>query len=208
MEKTPAAGFWQGAPASTVWDNPAIGSIGRDDLDLPDAAPVLAPIAIAIADAEVAAWDGTYAYWTARPVAVDSDLAVLFPIPTFPGYPSARATVSNAAAAVLTNLFPNDELDPLALAAESADSRARAGIHFPIDNDAGQLLGRYVGYLVTDGACEGGGEQALPDRRPGNKGAGPGWVRCSWPLHLRAPYPSRPPHRRRPGPSHTVSGPR
>ena len=46
---------------------------------------------------------------------------------------------------VLAHLFPDEELDLLALATEAAASRAWAGIHFPIDNDAGQLLGRMWG---------------------------------------------------------------
>jgi membrane-associated phospholipid phosphatase len=150
FEQARAANFWQSGPASTVWDGFAIDLISRYGLDLPHAARVLAMTGIAIADAEVAAWDAKYAYWTARPITVDPDLDLLFPTPPFPSFPSAHATVSNAAAVVLSHLVPNDELDVLALAVEAAASRAWAGIHFPIDNDAGQTLGRSVGYLVTD----------------------------------------------------------
>jgi membrane-associated phospholipid phosphatase len=158
MAQARAAEFWQSAAASIVWDNFAIGLISRNGLDLPHAARALALTAIAIADAEVAAWDGKYAYWTARPITVDPELDVLFDTPPFPSYPSAHATVSNAAAVVLAHLFPEEELDLLALATEAAASRAWAGIHFPIDNDAGQLLGRNVGYLVTQVAREDGAE--------------------------------------------------
>jgi membrane-associated phospholipid phosphatase len=158
MAQARAANFWQSAAASIVWDNFAIDLISRNGLDLPHAAQVLATTAIAIADAEVAAWDGKYAYWTARPITIDPDLDVLYSTPPFPSYPSAHATVSNAAAAVLANLFPDEELDLLGLATEAAASRAWGGIHFPIDNDAGQLLGRCVGYLVLQVAQEGGAE--------------------------------------------------
>jgi len=113
---------------------------------------------IAIADAEIAAWDGKYTYWTARPITIDPDLDVQFPTPPFPSYPSAHSTVSNAAAVVLAHLFPQDELDLLALATEAAASRSWGGIHFPIDNDAGTLLGRQVGYLVTEVARDDGAE--------------------------------------------------
>jgi membrane-associated phospholipid phosphatase len=155
MAQERAANFWQGAAASIVWDNFAIDLISRNGLDLPNAARVLAMTAIAIADAEVAAWDGKYAYWTARPITIDPDLDVLYPTPPFPSYPSAHSTVSNAAAVALAHLFPDEELDLLALALEAGASRAWAGIHFPIDNDAGQLLGRCVGYLVIETAREG-----------------------------------------------------
>jgi membrane-associated phospholipid phosphatase len=59
---------------------------------------------------------------------------------------------------VLAHLFPDEELDVLALATEAAASRAWGGIHFPVDNDAGLLLGRNVGYLVTHVAREDGAE--------------------------------------------------
>ena len=130
--------------------------ISRNGLDLPHAARVLALTGIAIADAEIAAWDAKYAYWTARPITIDPELDVQFPTPPFPSYPSAHATVSNAAAVVLSHLFPEDAVDLLALATEAAASRAWAGIHFPIDNDAGTLLGRQVGYLVTEVARQDG----------------------------------------------------
>jgi membrane-associated phospholipid phosphatase len=152
FEQARAANFWQSGPASTAWDNFAIDLIGRYGLDLPHAARALALTGIAIADAEVAAWDAKYAYWTARPITVDPELNILFDTPPFPSFPSAHATVSNAAGVVLAHLFPNDALDLLALASEAADSRAWAGIHFPIDNDAGQLLGRSVGHMVTEAA--------------------------------------------------------
>jgi hypothetical protein len=158
LEQARAADFWQGSPASTTWSAFASELIGRNGLDLPHAARVLALTGIAIADAEIASWDAKYAYWTARPITADPQLDVQFPTPPFPSYPSAQATVSSAAAVVLTHLFPHDELDLLALAAEAAASRAWAGIHFPTDNDAGLLLGRCVGYLVTQMARQDGAE--------------------------------------------------
>jgi membrane-associated phospholipid phosphatase len=155
-----AANFWQNSPATMTWDGFAADLIVRWGLDLPRAARVLALTGVAIADAEIAAWDAKYAYWTARPITADPDLDVLFPTPPFPSFPSAHSTVSNAAAVVLAHLFPQDADDLFALAAEAAASRAWAGIHFPIDNDAGQALGRNVGYLVTALARIDGAEDA------------------------------------------------
>jgi hypothetical protein len=132
--------------------------IARYRLDLPHAARALALTAVAMADAAVACWDAKYAYWTARPITADPGLDELFPAPPHPSFPSAHASLSNAAAVVLVHLFPNDALDLLALGAEAAAWRAWAGIHFPIDNDAGQTLGRSVGYLVTEIARHDGAE--------------------------------------------------
>lgn len=154
------ARFWQNAWASTTWGGFAVDLIDRWGLDLPQAARVLALTSVAVADAVIATWDAKYTYWTARPITVDPDLDVLFPTAPFPSYPSAHAAVSNAAAVVLAHLFPQDAEDLLALAAEAAASRAWAGIHFPIDNDAGQTLGRTVGHLVADYARTDGAETA------------------------------------------------
>jgi membrane-associated phospholipid phosphatase len=117
-------------------------------------------MSIALADASIASWDAKYTYWTARPITADPDLDLLFPAPPFPSYPSAHATVSNAAAVALAHAFPQDAADILQLASGAAASRAWAGIHYPIDNDAGLLLGRNVGYLVTAAANEDGANDA------------------------------------------------
>jgi membrane-associated phospholipid phosphatase len=150
--------YWQNSAASTLWDHYASDLITRYRLDLPHAARVLALTAVAVADAGVACWDGKYTYWVARPITVAPEVDVLFPTPPFPSYPSAHPTVSSAAAVVLAHLFPDDAADVFALAEEASASRAWAGIHYPVDNDAGMLLGRQVGYLVADVARHDGAE--------------------------------------------------
>lgn len=146
------AKFWQNTAASMHWNGFAAELIARDGRDLPHAARALALMAVAQADAQVACWEAKFTYWTERPITADPELNVLFPTPPFPSYPSGHSTVSNAAAVVLASLFPDDAADLLDLAEEAAASRCWAGIHFPIDDDAGTLLGRSVGYLVVDAA--------------------------------------------------------
>jgi membrane-associated phospholipid phosphatase len=150
MRQAQQAKYWQGTTAATLWNGFASELISREGLDLPHAARVLALLAVAQADAQVACWEGKYTYWTERPITADAELAVLFPTPPFPSYPSAHATVSNAAAVVLSQLFPDDAADLFDLAEEAAASRCWAGIHYPMDDDAGTLQGRQVGYLVAD----------------------------------------------------------
>lgn len=152
------ARYWQNSAASTLWDTIASEMIARDQLDLPHAARAMALTAVAVADAEIACWVSKYTYWTERPISADPEIDVLFPTPPFPSYLSAHATASNAAAVVLAHLFPEDAIDLLALAAEAAASRTWAGIHFPIDNDAGTLMGRQIGYLIAERARGDGAE--------------------------------------------------
>lgn len=143
------ARFWQFTAASKFWTEVAHDLIARDGLDLPQAARALALLGVTMADAQTACWDGKYAYWTERPITADPELNVLFPTPAFPSYPSAHATGSNSAAVILGHLFPDAAGDLLDLAEEAAASRLWAGIHYPVDNDAGITLGRNVGYVVA-----------------------------------------------------------
>ena len=85
---------------------------------------MLALLAVAQADAQVAYWDAKYTYWTERPITADPELDVLFPTPPFPSYPSAHSTALQRGGVVLAQLFPEDAADLLALAAEAAASRA------------------------------------------------------------------------------------
>jgi membrane-associated phospholipid phosphatase len=144
------ARYWQNAAGATLWNAYAMDLITRDGLDLPQAARVLALMAVAQADAQVANYAAKYTYWTERPITADPELAVLFPTPPFPSFPSSHSTVSNAAAVVLSSLFPDDAADLLDLAEEAAMSRCWAGIHYPNDNDGGTALGREIGYLVAN----------------------------------------------------------
>jgi membrane-associated phospholipid phosphatase len=100
-------------------------------------------------DAAVACWDAKYTYWVERPITADPDLKLLFPTPNHPSYPSGHAMASGAAAATLAALFPEEEEDLLAMAAQAAASRAWAGIHFPCDDDIGLTTGHTVGYLIA-----------------------------------------------------------
>jgi membrane-associated phospholipid phosphatase len=152
------AKYWQNTAAATLWNSFASDLITRDGLDLPHAARVLALLAVAQADAQIACWEAKYTYWTARPITADAELDVLFPTPPFPAYPSGHATVSNAAAVVMAHLFPEDAADLFDLAEDAAASRCWAGIHFPVDDDAGTLLGRNIGYLVANVARGDGAE--------------------------------------------------
>ena len=142
--------YWQNTAASALWDHYTAELTTRYGLDLPTAAQVMAAQAVAVADAEIATWDGKYHYWVERPITAAPDLAVLFATPPFPSYPAAHATVSNAAGVVLASIFPQDAGDLLALANEAAASRVWAGIHYPMDVDSGGAMGREVGYLVAN----------------------------------------------------------
>src|SRR5205085_6041918 len=64
----------------------------------------------------------------------------------------AHACSSGASATVLDYLFPRDAADLNASAAEAAESRIWAGIHYRSDTDAGLALGRAVAAVVIERA--------------------------------------------------------
>ena len=161
-EQEAAVRFWAGGPGTAtpagIWTGIARDLVVRGGLDLPHAARVLALTAVAMTDAFVCCWDAKYAYWMARPITADPRLDVLFPTPPFPSYTSGHSTISFAGAAVLGHLFPADESDLHAWAAEARDSRLWAGIHYPIDNEMGATMGAAIGRLVADLARHDGAE--------------------------------------------------
>jgi hypothetical protein len=134
---------------------------------------------MAMSDAGIATFDTKYKYNTWRPetaihlgfadgnAATDADpsFTPLITAPCFPSYPSAHATLSNAAREVLERLF-GARRTSLVLSNTAApgitltyrklkeitedvdDARVFGGIHFRFEQEAGADLGRRVGEYV------------------------------------------------------------
>jgi membrane-associated phospholipid phosphatase len=109
-------------PALPLWNRVARNVIARRGGSLIENARVFALLNLAMADANIATWDGKYTYRFWRPVtaipaadtdgndATDADPSwtPLRPTPLHPEYPSAHAVVSTAAGQVLAGLFGRD----------------------------------------------------------------------------------------------------
>jgi membrane-associated phospholipid phosphatase len=109
-------------------------------------------------DAFIASQDGKFAYWYPRPAQMDTSVAPLFPAPNFPSYPSNHSTFSTARSEVLAYLFPERADAIRALGKEAGDSRIWAGIHYPVDNDAGVILGRNIARRFIEWAEQDGSQ--------------------------------------------------
>ena len=142
-EQTRATWRWA-RNAATLWSEIAGETILRRKLPQRDAARALMYLNMALSDATIACWDAKLTYWYPRPSQVDSLLDLSVPLPDFPSYPSAHATLFAAGAAVLGHLLPDEQGRLDSLAAEATASRVWAGVHFPFDNSAGVQLGRRV----------------------------------------------------------------
>jgi membrane-associated phospholipid phosphatase len=129
---------------ATLWSEIAGDVILRRHLSEPDAARVLMYLNMALSDATIACWDAKLTYWSPRPFEVDSTLDLSIPLPDFPAYPSAHATLFATGAMVLGHLVPAEQAALDSLAREATASRVWAGVHYPFDNEAGTRLGQQV----------------------------------------------------------------
>ena len=130
--------------AATLWSEIAGQAILRQHLSELDAARALMYLNMTLSDATIACWDAKLTYWYPRPSQVDSTIELSVPLPNFPSYPSAHATLFAAGASVLGHLLPAEQPVLDSLAREATASRVWAGVHYPFDNDAGARLGRRV----------------------------------------------------------------
>lgn len=142
-EQTRATWAWA-RNAATLWSEIAGDIIVRDRLSEPDAARALMYLNMTLSDATIACWDAKLFYWFPRPSEVDSTIDMSVPLPNFPSYPSAHATLFAAGAAILGRLVPEERGRLDSLAGQATSSRVWAGVHYPFDNAAGTTLGRRV----------------------------------------------------------------
>jgi membrane-associated phospholipid phosphatase len=145
--------YWEtfgGARSVQLWNEHATRKILEYGLkDDPAAATyALAAMNIAMQDAAIGCWDAKYTYWLIRPSQLDPELKTVVPPPNHPSYPSAHGCISTAAAVTLARLFPNDADALLAIGKEASEARIYAGIHYRVDIDEGQALGRAVAEKV------------------------------------------------------------
>lgn len=139
--------------------------------DMPATVEAYARVAIALFDGFISCWDEKWRSIVARPETVineyvDEDWVPLLQTPPFPEYTSGHSVISNAAAAVLTDLFgspfaftdsteveyglPVRSFDSFhAAGEEAAISRLYAGIHYRRAVEEGKKQGKRVGEWVV-----------------------------------------------------------
>jgi enediyne biosynthesis protein E4 len=148
--------FWHGTKAfvkgqihdnvtpAGVWQN-ILFAEAPDNLNDAAYAEIQKNLAQTIADAFIECWDVKYDYWIQRPSMRIKDLETVVADPPFPGYVSGHATISAAAATLLSGLLPGERAIWEANAKTAAASRLVGGIHFDADNQNGLYLGGQIG---------------------------------------------------------------
>jgi hypothetical protein len=179
QDRTDVAQFYAAATPVQVWNSAARQASIVQGKTLSQNARIFALLAMAIADGSIATFDTKYYYDFWRPVTAiqngdldgnkhterDPDWLPLITTPPFPSYPSAHATLSGAARAVLEREFGHDghiiilstpSLPDIVLAYTAFDeitddiddARVYGGIHFRFDQEAGAHQGRHVGRYI------------------------------------------------------------
>jgi membrane-associated phospholipid phosphatase len=179
-DQTTQAKFWGAAPIWNVWNEIAQKLALTRHANLEQTVTVFANLDLALADATIGLYDAKYHYLVWRPITAiqqgntagnpgivgDPSWNPLAVTAADPSYPGAHATISQAAATVLSAFYGDHQQltvssdgDPgvtrtfgnfQAAANEATLSRLFAGQHTMIDLVAGQHLGRHVGDFVLD----------------------------------------------------------
>ena len=179
QDRTDVAKFYAATTPVLTW-NPAARQVSAaHGKSLSENARIFALLAMAIADGSIAVFESKYYYSYWRPVTAiwgggidDNDLTdpdlgwlPLITTPAFPSYPSAHASLSGGARAVLERAFghrglaitlsnpavPGVVLNYTAweqITDDIDDARVYGGIHFRYDQEAGALQGRHVGKYI------------------------------------------------------------
>lgn len=159
---------WSGIPTAR-WHALALDRLEVYWVLLPDirlatparTARAMALLNVAMYDALVATWDAKYAYGRKSPADADSRVQALIRSGGVPSYPSEHAAVAEAAATILSYVFPReDTLSFRAAALEAGEARIAAGAAYRSDVDAGYAIGRAVAAQVLARAANDGAEQA------------------------------------------------
>jgi len=179
QDRADVARFYAATSPVAVWNSVARQLSTAEGNSLSENARALALLNMAMSDGAVATFDTKYQYNFWRPETAmrgggtdgnrktdpDPSFAPFIVTPCFPGYPSAHATLSNAAREVLERIYtsrlhsftlsnpavPGVDLQYRTLKQitnDIDDARVYGGIHFRFDQEAGADLGRHVGKFV------------------------------------------------------------
>ena len=141
------AQYWEnltGSFAAGAWNALARSAMAERGFDEASMARTLALMHMVAFDAVIACHDSKYAYWVPRPTQADPQITLAIGVPNFPSYPSNHACISGAVGRVLDAMLPGTKGMYEAMGRQAGESRVYAGIHYPMDLDAGFEIARKV----------------------------------------------------------------
>ena len=162
-EQKRIAKFWEGAQGTPLPAGILLG-VSMADIEnaastgdkasrwtLPQVTRAMAMLNITMADGGIAVWDAKFTYWNPRPengirdLGLDRNWKPHLPTPFFPAYASGSAGYAGGVETIMTYLFPDRAEEFKRRAAEQAESRLYAGIHWRYD-----AVSRQAGNKISD----------------------------------------------------------
>ncbi len=132
-----------------LWFQIAEEVLGKANPALTARAQVYAAMGVTMQNTLCVVWKNKYEYMEVRPITwmntVDPAWKPVVFTPPFPSYPSGHATISAAAAQVLSLYLPQERARFEQEAKDAAYSRLLGGIHWDLDNRRGAELGSRIG---------------------------------------------------------------
>jgi hypothetical protein len=96
----------------------------------------------------VITWFYKFLYEIPRPNQLDQKLATLICTPYHPTYPGGHAVIGSTITELLSLLFPDAKAQLDSLFDDSKRARFTSGVHFDVDNQNGEVLGRKIGSYI------------------------------------------------------------
>lgn len=145
-DKKEAIFLWAGLayPWSGDWRNIANQYLTCRNVPLKKAIIIRKALMMGLYDCIAAYTTCKYHYLVPRPQKMDPTIHYMIPVPKHPSYPSGHAAESTVASRVLSFFFPGDTKYWKIMAEQCRISRIWAGIHYPLDNEAGKVCGNKV----------------------------------------------------------------
>lgn len=151
-EKLKAINWWAGncGPGSGSWLTLANHALFCSKTSICETLKVRAVLSVALYDGMIVCMGAKYHYMVDRPQMRDPSMFYVIPAPLHPSYPAGHSVEAGISETVLSALLPQQSERWHCLAHQSGISRIWAGIHYPLDDKAGDETGHKVGEAILN----------------------------------------------------------
>lgn len=151
-EKMKAINWWAGncGFGSGDWRFIANHTLFCGNYSLCETLRVRSVLTVALYDGLIVCLGAKYHYMVDRPQMRDPKICYIVPSPAHPSYPAGHSVEAGIGETILSALLPQQRGYWQQKAYESGISRIWAGIHYPIDDSAGDESGKQVGAAILE----------------------------------------------------------
>lgn len=146
-EKKKVIQFWA---EEADWRLIANKYLFENNVSLSDIIKIRSSLMIGIYDISIVGFSAKYQFLRMRPKEFDPSVHYEIPVPKHPSYPANHALIGWTSVTILSHYLPSEKEEWERLANESGTSRIWAGIHYPIDIEAGKEMGIKIGNMIVE----------------------------------------------------------